>query len=72
MNELIVDLHISADEYLRLYRGEVGSVLARARDGRRVRFPADALRPFVTRQGVQGSFRIGYDSQGRLTGISRL
>jgi len=72
MNELIVDLHISADEYQRLYRGEVASVLARARDGRRVRFPATALRPFVTWQGVKGSFRIVYGSNGKLAGISRV
>jgi hypothetical protein len=72
MNELIVDLRISADEYLRLYRGEVESVVARARDGRRVRFPAGALRRFVTRDGINGTFRIRYDVNGRLSGIDRL
>ncbi|WP_432695790.1 DUF2835 domain-containing protein [Marinobacterium sp. YM272] len=72
MNELIVDLDISDEEYLRLYRGEVRDVVARARDGRRVRFPAASLTRFVTRQGIQGSFRIRYSSEGKLQDISRL
>lgn len=72
MNELIVDLDISAEEYLRLYRGEVRDVLAVARDGRRVRFPAASLTRFVTRQGISGSFRIRYSADGKLRDISRL
>ncbi|MBS99054.1 MAG: DUF2835 domain-containing protein [Oceanospirillaceae bacterium] len=72
MNELIVDLNISADQFLRLYRGEVEDVVTRSRDGRRVRFPAGNLRRFVTREGIRGAFRIRYDAQGKLTEISRL
>lgn len=72
MNELIVNLKISAEEYQRLYRGEVDSVLAHTADGRRVRFPAAPLRAFVTRQGIQGRFRIRYDGAGRLVDIRRV
>ncbi|GGB95420.1 hypothetical protein GCM10011352_21890 [Marinobacterium zhoushanense] len=72
MNELIVDLNISADEYLRLYRGEVESVVARTLDGRTVRFPANALRGFVTRNGIRGRYRIRYGADGRLIDIQRL
>ena len=72
MNELIVDLDISDEEYLRLYRGEVRDVVARTRDGRRVRFPAASLTRFVTRQGIRGTFRIRYSAEGKLQDISRL
>ncbi len=72
MNELIVDLHIDALEYQRLYRGTAATVLVRARDGRRVRFPAASLRRFVTHDGIQGSFRIRYDQNGRLQEIVAL
>lgn len=72
MNELIVDLNISAAEYEKFYRqGDIG-VLARARDGRRVRFPADSLRRFVTHSGIHGSFRIRYGADGRLQTLERL
>lgn len=72
MHDIIVELRISADECLRLYRGEVQNVLARARDGRSVRFPASVLRRFVQRDGIQGSFRICYGSDGRLKDIQRI
>ncbi|MBR9885457.1 MAG: DUF2835 domain-containing protein [Oceanospirillales bacterium] len=72
MRELVVELNISTEEYLRLYRGEVDSVLARALDGRQVRFPANSLRPFVTRGGVSGRFRIRYNEHGKLVDIQKL
>lgn len=72
MNELIVDLNISAEQYLRLYRGEVESVVARTLDGRTVRFPASALRGYITRSGITGRFRIRYGSDGKLVDIQRL
>ena len=70
--ELEVDLAIPAAELLRLYRGEVREVVARARDGRVLRFPVSALRPFVSRDGVHGRFRIRCDAAQRLAGIERL
>lgn len=70
--ELEVDLAIPAAELLRLYRGEVREVVARARDGRVLRFPVSALRPFVGRDGVHGRFRIRCDAGQRLAGIERV
>ncbi len=69
---VIVDLHISADQYLKLYQGVATSVLAYAQDGRRVRFPARILQPFVSREGVHGRFRILFDAEGRFQRIERL
>jgi len=40
--------------------------------GRRVRFPANILRPFVTLEGIQGRFIIRFDSDSRFQGIDRL
>ena len=70
--ELEVDLAIPAAALLRLYRGEVREVVARARDGRVLRFPVAALRPFVSRDGVHGRFRIRCDAGQRLAGIERV
>lgn len=70
--QIIVDLSISADELLRYYRGHARLVSCRARDGRRVQFPADLLRPFVERNGVQGSFRIRYSAEGKFRQIEKI
>lgn len=72
MAQLLVDLAISPDELLRLYRGQARVVQARALDGTRVKFPANCLRPFVTEQGVQGRFVLEFDAAYKLKGFSRL
>ncbi|MBU2984166.1 DUF2835 domain-containing protein [Saccharophagus degradans] len=55
-----------------MYAGAAKHVLAYTRDGRSIRFPAHILRPFVTRDGVQGSFVIEFDQNNRFVGINRL
>lgn len=65
-------LEIREDELLRFYRGEASSVHVTAEDGRRVRFPAEALRPYVERDGVRGVFLLRFDARGRLLGLDRL
>lgn len=72
MHQIIVDIRISSEEYLRYYRGEAGVVSCRARDGRRVQFPASLLRPFVGRDGICGSFSIRYDSAGKFQRIDKI
>ncbi|MAL98480.1 MAG: hypothetical protein CL583_08520 [Alteromonadaceae bacterium] len=69
---IIVDLRISADEWLRLYRGEALDVVARARDGRSVRFPARILRPFVRHDGISGAFLIEFGQDGKFQSVERL
>ncbi|BFM06964.1 DUF2835 domain-containing protein [Halioxenophilus aromaticivorans] len=64
-----VALSISRDEYLKLYQMGRAVVKARATDGRRVQFPAQALRPWVAHSGIQGKFRIYFDQQNRLSKI---
>ncbi|MBX2807733.1 MAG: DUF2835 domain-containing protein [Cellvibrionaceae bacterium] len=70
--QLHVSLAIAADEYLRLYRGSARSVLATSWSGKRVRFPANILQPYVTREGVHGHFIISFDSDHRFQKIEKL
>ena len=70
--EYIVPLHIAADAYRRLYSGDAQHVLARDQEGRKIQFPASSLRPFVTREGIRGTFIIRVDAQNKLTGIPRM
>lgn len=72
MTFIDVDLVIDAEELLRLYRGSARIVSAKAIDGRRIQFPAQALRPFVTETGVRGRFRIEFDQAFKLVSIQVL
>jgi hypothetical protein len=72
MQTLIIDLHIPADEWLRLYRGQAHIVRARSRDGRSVQFPANILSRFTSREGVQGSFIIRFTEEGKFHSIDRV
>lgn len=70
-NSIVVDIHISADEYLHYYSGSARDVVARSRDGRTVRFPAKILQRFVTRSGISGSFEIQFGADGRFQTVER-
>lgn len=54
-----------------MYQG-VRDAQATTVDGRRVRFPALELRPFVTRDGVDGYFELEYTTQGKLVALRSL
>ena len=69
---IAVDLAITVEHLKRVYRGSAQEVVARSRDGRVVRFPATILKPFVTVDGVHGSFRIRFDENNRFYDIERL
>jgi hypothetical protein len=72
MNEIIVDLRISSEEYLKVYQAPSRVVSTRARDGRRVQFPATILRPWLLHDGIRGTFRIRFNDAGKLEDIQRL
>jgi len=65
-------LDIPAEEYLYYYRGTAREVLATTEDGLRVRFPAGALQPHVTHDGIHGWFEIEFDADHRLRGLHRV
>ena len=72
MQQIIVDISISPDEWIKLYQGVATDVHTTARDGRSVRFPARILSRFYLRDGVRGSFRIQFDGSGKFTSIDRV
>ena len=65
-------LDLSSDEYLAYYQGVARDVVVRAEDGRRVRFPAGALQPFITHQGIHGRFELRFDATHQFLGLQRL
>lgn len=62
-------LSISAEEYLSYYQGSAQVVVARSEDNRTIRFPASAIRKFVTRDGIFGDFEIFFDENNKLIEI---
>jgi len=69
MPAVIVSLAISEQEILRFYTGSAKHVNATDLHGRRVRFPAAILRPFVNHHGVNGRFKIMFDEAGKFQSI---
>jgi hypothetical protein len=65
-------LSISADDYLAYYQGVARAVVVQAEDGRSLRFPAGALQPFVTHQGIHGRFELCFDAHHKLQGLRRI
>ena len=65
-------LAISAEEYLAYYRGSAKAVVVRSDDNRTIRFPASALRDFVTHDGVFGHFEITFDENNKLIQIQSI
>lgn len=72
MNELRFYLDLSSERYLRYYRGTARAVSVVSIEGQRLEFPADRLRPFVTREGVRGLFALQFDDNNRFVSLQRL
>jgi hypothetical protein len=71
MKKITIDITISSDEWLQVYRGNAKTVNAISRDGRSIQFPANILQPFTTHFGVSGSFDIYFDDQGKFSSIQK-
>ncbi|MFY0989107.1 DUF2835 domain-containing protein [Halomonas sp. C05BenzN] len=72
MPAIDVIIELSHDACLAHYEGRVAQVHTRSLDGRRVVFPAEALRRVVTRDGVHGTFRLTFSEEGRFESIRPL
>ena len=69
VNSIRFRLAISAEEYLAYYQGSAQEIVARSDDNRIVRFPASAIRKFVTHDGIFGRFEITFDENNKLIAI---
>ncbi len=72
VQKLTFSISLSAEQFLRYYRGSAHSVIVRADDGRRIQLPANSLRPFVGKDGIYGRFQLSLDENNRIITIDRL
>jgi hypothetical protein len=70
--EVIFSLRISAEDYLNYYKGRAKYVMAQSQDGRKVKFPANALQRFLTHDGVFGRFRLCFDENYKFISIDKI
>ena len=71
MQTVRVRLNISPERFQAYYQGVVENVVATTHDGRTVQFPARVLRPFLSYQGIQGTFDITFDANLKFQAICR-
>jgi hypothetical protein len=71
LKSISFSLAISADKYKAYYQGQVQAIQVQSHDGRSIRFPANAIRQFVTADGVRGEFVMEVDGNNKLVGIRR-
>ena len=72
MQRVKVRLNISPERFQGYYQGVIEHVVATAADGRLVKFPARVLRPFLSYQGVQGTFEITCDANMKFQSIRQI
>ena len=72
VNAIRFYLNLTPERYLRYYQGAAKAVSVVSVDGRRLQFPAEHLRPFVTHNGVQGEFILHFDSRNKFLGLERV
>ncbi len=67
-----VVLNISSHQLSQYYEGAIDSVVAKAADGRTVKFPANILRSVVQDDGVYGMFELAFDKHNKFVSIRRI
>lgn len=72
MPTLLIDVALPADRLKAVYQGHANRIQLRSRDGRSVNLPAYHLKPFVTENGVYGSFELHFSNEGKLISLRRV
>lgn len=65
-------LTLSAEKYLAYYKGTAQFIMVRSIDNRSIKFPANAIRNFLTHDGISGLFEIQFDKNNKLIGINKI
>lgn len=65
-------LSLSSEKYLKYYKGQASSIQVRSLDNKRIRFPANAIRQFLTHDGIHGMFEIRFDKNNKLIEVVKI
>jgi uncharacterized protein DUF2835 len=65
-------LALSADKYMAYYKGAAKNIVTRSIDNKSIKFPANAIRSFLTHDGIYGLFEIYFDENNKLVKIEQV
>ncbi len=65
-------IELSYEKYTAFYKGYADSVVVRAFDGRKIQFPAEILKPYLTHNGINGHFVIHFDDQNKYKSLQKI
>jgi len=71
-NQFTFRLQISQQQYLQYYQGTANAVQVVSECGKRLKFPAVRLRPFLSHTGINGRFLLTIDSNNRFIDLQQL
>ncbi len=64
-------LSLSAEKYLAYYKAKAKSIAVRSIDNKNIIFPANAVRQYLTHDGIYGLFEIEFDENNKLIKIKK-
>ncbi len=65
-------IHISSEQYLSVYQGVAKNISTQAEDGRRIVFPAQNIKRFLTHDGISGYFEMELTAANKFIAIKKL
>lgn len=65
-------LNLTYEQCMQYYQGEVSAIQVMALTGQTVQFPAEHIRPYVNRLGVQGIFEMEVDNFNKFKSLKKL
>jgi hypothetical protein len=65
-------LNLSADQYLKVYQGLAKTITTLADDGRRIAFPAQNIKPFLSHEGIYGHFEMELTPANKFVAIKKI
>jgi len=72
MSQIQISLDLPARRFLAYYQGTADEIMTEASDGRIIRFPARVLRPYLTHEGIKGTFVIEHDAHHKFLSIKKI
>jgi len=72
MPALSFALAISAEDYIRYYRGSARHVVVKTDQGKTLKFPANLLQKHVTHDGIHGRFQLEFDQNNKVKALQKI
>ena len=72
MSTYFFTINLTYPECENLYRPGINTVLIRAESGERVQLPTSNLRPFVSRIGIKGRFRLVTNADNKVQSFEKV